>query len=352
LQTREAGDGVPLGVSPKPPPDIMMEADDAYLSKVGGMASNEALVIETIIQVFTVILISPLYQGIYEKFKAFVEGRLGPSVLQPYYDIFKLIKKEVVVTENSSFLFIYSPYVIFGIYLLISFVIPVVYPSPIYLTPTVDFLGGALLFSLASFLKLIGSVESGSNFVALGVSRVLSFTFLSEATLITVFFGVALITGTNNPYITLKYVSQDISHYLQLDHLFITISFFMLWLFETGKLPVESSGLSELGMIDDALLYEYSGKLLGILKWGSYIKQYLLGSVLLNVFLFPWLLQTGPLGALLDIFIMFLKWIFLISISVIINTTLAKLRLFKVQDFLAVSFLLSILSIIIVILTG
>ena len=59
------------------------------------MASDVALVIETIIQVFTVILISPLYQGIYEKFKAFVEGRLGPSFLQPYYDIFKLIKKEV-----------------------------------------------------------------------------------------------------------------------------------------------------------------------------------------------------------------------------------------------------------------
>jgi formate hydrogenlyase subunit 4 len=126
----------------------------------------------------------------------------------------------------------------------------------------------------------------------------------------------------------------------------------MLWLFETGKLPAESSGLSEMGMIDDALLYEYSGKLLGILKWGSYVKQYLLGSVLLNVFLFPWLLQTGPLGALLDVFIMFLKWLLLILISVIINTTLAKLRLFKVQDFLAVSFILSVFSLIVTVLIG
>lgn len=316
------------------------------------MASDEALLIETIVQVSAAILLSPLYQGIYEKLKAFVEGRRGPSVLQPYYDIFKLLKKEVVVTENSSFLFIYTPYVVFGIYLLISFLIPVVYPSPVYLTPTVDFLGGALLFSLASFLKLISSVESGSNFVALGVSRVLSFIFFSEATLITVFFGVALITGTNNPYVTLQYLTQDISHYLQLDHVLITVSFFMLWLFETGKLPAESSGLSEMGMIDDALLYEYSGKLLGILKWGSYVKQYLLGSVLLNVFLFPWLLQTGPLGALLDVFIMFLKWLLLILISVIINTTLAKLRLFKVQDFLAVSFILSVFSLIITVLIG
>jgi formate hydrogenlyase subunit 4 len=319
---------------------------------VMGVALDEGLLIGTILQALTAVFLSPLYQGIYEKLKAFVEGRRGPSVLQPYYDLFKLLKKEVVVTENSSFLFIYTPYIVFGINVLFSFLPPIIYPNPTYLDPTVDFLGGALLLSLASFLKIIGSIESGSNFVALGVSRVLSFIFFSEATLMTVFFGVALITGTNDPFVTLQYLTQDISHYLQLDHILITISFFMLWLFETGKLPVESAGLVEFGMIDDALLYEYSGKLLGILKWSSYIKQYSLGSVLLNVFLFPWLLQTGPLGAILDVFIMFLKWLLLILISVIINTTLAKLRLFKAQDFLAVSFILSIFSLIITVLIG
>ena len=316
------------------------------------MAPNETqILIETIIQVLVVILLSPLYQGIYERLKAIIEGRKGPSIFQPYYDIFKLLKKEVVISSSASEIFIYIPYIVFGIYVTISFVIPVVYPKPVLLTPTVDFLGGALLFSLAAFLKIIGSMQSGSNFVALGVRRVLSFSFLSEATLITVFFGVALITGTNNPYVTLSYISNPL-HYLQLDHLFITISFFMLWMFETGKLPVESTGLNEMGMIDDALLYEYSGKLLAILKWGSYMKQYLLGSVLLNVFLFPWFLQTGPLGALIDAGVMFGKWLILIFINVIINTTLAKLRLFKVQDFLAVSFLLSLFSLLITVISG
>ncbi|WP_338601838.1 respiratory chain complex I subunit 1 family protein [Sulfolobus tengchongensis] len=317
------------------------------------MASNEAQILfETLIQVLVAIFISPIYQGIFERVTAVIEGRKGPSILQPYYDIIKLLRKEVVISDNSSLLFVYSPYLVFSIYLLISFVIPVVYPEPILFTPTVDFLGGALLFSLASFLKIIGSLESGSNFVVLGVSRILSFNFLAEATLITVFFGVALITGTNNPYITLHYVSQNLSHYFQLDHIFISISFFMLWLFETGKLPVESSGLSEMGMIDDGILYEYSGKLLAILKWGSYIKQYLLGSVLLNVFIFPWFLQTGVLGSVADVAVMFGKWMLLITISVIINTTLAKLRLFKIQDYLAIAFLLSLLSLILTILLG
>lgn len=333
----------------------MIGADDAYFATrvVGSMAPNDAQIItSTISQVIVVVLLSPLYQGIYDKGKAIIEGRKGPNIFQPYYDIIKLLRKETVISSNSSTIFIYAPYIVFGIYLLISFVIPVVYPAPILFTPTVDFLGGALLFSLAAFIKMIASLESGSSFVALGVSRVLSFTSLSEATLITVFFGVALITGTNNPYVTLDYISQSISHYFQLAHIFVSVSFFMLWLFETGKLPVESLGLSEMGMIDDGVLYEYSGKLLGILKWGSYIKQYLLGSVLLNVFIFPWFLQVGTIGALIDIGVMFIKWLLLILISIIINTTLAKLRLFKVQDYLAIAFLLSLFSLTLTILLG
>ncbi|BCU70259.1 respiratory chain complex I subunit 1 family protein [Stygiolobus caldivivus] len=317
------------------------------------MASDEVYIIEeTLVQVLSVILLSPLYQGIYEKAVAKVQGRKGQSIFQPYYDIKKLLAKEVLVPTTSSDMFIYSPYIVFSIYLTISFVIPVVYPEPVLFTPTVDFLGGALLFSLAAFIKVLASMESGSNFVALSASRILSFTFLSEATLITVFFGVAIITGTNNPYVTLSYLTESTAHYLSLTHIFISISFFMLWLFETGKLPVESSGLSELGMIDDGLLYEYSGKLLALLKWGSYLKQYLLGSVLLNVFIFPWFMETGPLGAIEDVGVMFAKWLLLILIAVIINTTLAKLRLFKVQDFLAVAFLLSFFSLILTVLPG
>lgn len=156
-------------------------------------------------------------------------------------------------------------------------------------------MGGALLFSLASFIKVIGAMDSRSNFVYLGASRAMSFNFLGEASLITVFFTVALSTGTNDPYVESHFAKVP-SNYLALDHVLATVSFFMLWLFETGKLPVESSGMNELGMIDDALTYEYSGRLLAVLKWGSYLKAYLLGSVLLNVFLLPWGLFSGPGG--------------------------------------------------------
>ncbi|MEM3656279.1 MAG: respiratory chain complex I subunit 1 family protein [Thermoprotei archaeon] len=300
-------------------------------------------IVEAVIQVLGAVLLAPLYAGILDKLKGVVSLRRSQSVLQPYYDIFKLLKKETVVPYGASLLFVYAPYYTFAVYILISFVIPVVYPKPVFLTPTVDFLGGALLFSLVGFVKIISAMDSKSNYVALGVSRAASFGFLGEATLITVFFAVALSTGTNNPYVESVFASNP-SNYLAIDHLLATVSFFLLWLFETGKLPVESQGLSEMGMIDDSLTYEHSGKPLALLKWGSYLKAYLLGSVWLNVFLLPWGGQLGVFGALVDIPVMFAKWMVLVAVVLVLETSLAKLRLFKVQDHLALAFVLSIFS--------
>lgn len=301
---------------------------------------------ETIIQLFGAILLSPLLIGIYSNLKSRIELRRGASIFQPYYDIFKLLKKETVVPSNSSYVFLIAPYVVFGIYLLISLVVPVIMPIPIYFTATVDFLGGALLFALAAFIKYLAGMDSGSNFTTMSVARSVSFNYFAEGTLITVFFSVALITNTNNPYVTNSFLVSHPSAYLDLDHIFAMVAFFMLFIFESGRIPVESSGLMELGMLEEGLNYEYSGKLLAILKWGSYMKQFLLGSVFLNVFLIPWGLFTGPLGGLLDIVVMMGKWLILIAALLIIETSLAKLRLFKIQDYLAVAFTLSLLFLI------
>jgi formate hydrogenlyase subunit 4 len=300
-------------------------------------------ILEAVIQVLGALLLSPLYAGILEKLKGRVSLRNSQSILQPYYDILKFLKKETVVPFTSSAIFIYAPYLTLSVYILISFVVPVVYPRPVFLTPTVDFLGGALLFSLAGFIKIISSMDSKSNYVALGVSRINSFSYLSEATLITVFLAVALSTGTNNPYVESAFAMNP-GNYLALDHLFASVSFFLLWLFESGKLPLESQGVSEMGMVDEALTFEYSGKPLGLLKWGGYLKSYLLGSVLLNVFILPWGGFLGVDGALADVGVMFIKWCLLIFVVLVTETSLAKLRLFKIQDHLAVAFVLSIFA--------
>ncbi|MCL4453434.1 MAG: respiratory chain complex I subunit 1 family protein [Candidatus Thermoplasmatota archaeon] len=304
------------------------------------------LILETVSQYLFVVLFSPILIGIFEKLKANVESRKGPSIFQPYYDIFKLLKKETLITKDSSKLFLYAPYMAFGIYSLIALIIPVFMTQPIIFTASGDFFAGAILFSLAAFIKIIGTMDSGSNFSSMGASRLMSFNFFSEGTLITVFFAVALITGTNNPYTTNHFlISHPLSN-LSLVHIFAIFAFFMIFMYEFGKMPTQSEGNQEMGMIDSGIDYEYSGKALAVNKWSSYMKVYLLGSVLINVFLIPWgMSNTFPLF-FLNALTMIAKWIFLIIIVLIVDTSLAKLRLFKVIDYLAVAFTFSILFLI------
>jgi len=307
---------------------------------------NTVTLVETLTQYFFVVLSAPFFGGILAKFKSMVESRRGPSIFQPYYDLWKLFHKVTIIPSGSGLLFKYVPYILFGIYSLIAIMIPVVIPVPIFFTASGDFLGGAILFSLAAFLKNAAAKDSGSNYAALGVSRSMSFNFLSEGTLITVFFAVSLLTGTNNPYITSAFLISHPLENLSLPHIFSALAFFMLFLYETGKIPIESSGLQELGMIDEGMNYEYSGKLLAIVKWSSYIKQYLLGSVLLNVFLVPWGLFSSSPYFLINPFVMIAKWLLLIFIVLVVETTLAKIRLFRVMDYLAAAFTFSILFLI------
>lgn len=302
--------------------------------------------LETLVQYSFVILMAPLFAGIYHRLKSMIESKRGPSIFQPYYDIFKLLRKETLRPEGSGIIFWYAPYVAFGVYSLISLIVPVLIPSPIYFTASADFLGGAILFSLAAFVKVAAAMGSNSNYSALGVSRILSFNFLSEGTLITVFFAVSLITATNNPYVTNNFLAANPLQNISIVHIFSTLAFFMLFLYETGKIPLESAGLMELGMIDEGATYEYSGKLLAISKWNSYVKQYLLGSILLNVFIMPWWLTSAYPWFALDIPVMFAKWIFLIILVLIVETTMAKLRLFRILDYLATAFTFSILFLI------
>jgi formate hydrogenlyase subunit 4 len=312
----------------------------------------ESLVWETIIQVGGVFLIAPLVSGIYENIKAKTEFRMGPSIFQPYYDLAKYLRKENSFTRNSGLVYRFAPILSLSVLFVISFVIPVILPYPTMFAPMVDFLGGAMLFTLSSVILILGALSSKNNLSIMGASRSASFSALAEPTLILVFFAVAVETGTNNPYITASLVNTSSSVYLSLTHILSSVAFFMVFIFETGKLPVESSGLSEMGMIDEGRTYEYGGRNLFFIRYGSFVKQFLLGSVLLNVFIFPWFMQSGLFGAILDIPIMILKWVLLIIIVVFLEQLLAKVRLFKIADYLAISFIMSILALVMFTLGG
>ncbi len=318
------------------------------------MSDELTLQLINIIQVGTVIFLSPLIAGMINRLKAMIESKHGPPVFQPYYDLAKLLRKEVVVPEKASGFFIIAPFVAFSAYIVISLVIPVVTPYALPYGILLDLLGGGLMFGLAGVLGIIAAIDARTNYTAMGASRSAAFTALAEPTLLMVFFGVAAITGTNNPYVTNNLLASSASWYLAPTHILVMGAFFMLLLVETGRLPVESSGLMELGMLDDAKVMEHSGKLLALSKWGGYMKQFMLMSVFLNVFAIPWFMSgaVSVEGALYSVGTLFLKLLVLVGLIVIIEETLAKLRLFKILDFLAISFSLGLLSVVALFLVG
>jgi formate hydrogenlyase subunit 4 len=318
------------------------------------MSDEITLQIINVIQVGSVLFLSPLVAGIINRLKAMIESRHGPSIFQAYYDLGKLFKKEVVVPERSTIFFIVAPFLSFSAYLVIALVIPIVTPYPLPYGVLLDLLGGALMFGFAGIITIIAALDARTNYTTLGASRSVSFTALAEPTLIMVFFGVATISGTNNPYVTNNVLATSPSWYLSATHLLVTGAFFMLLLFETGRLPVESSGLMEFGMLDDARLMEHSGKLLALSRWGGYMKQFMLMSVFLNVFALPWWMSsevTVP-SALYSVGTLFLKLLVLMGVIVVTEESLAKLRLFKILDFLAISFALGLLSVVAFFLVG
>lgn len=300
-----------------------------------------------LLQAATVLALAPLLAGVAARVKAWTESRRGPPVLQPYYDLAKYLRKESVLPEGSSRVFVLAPFVAFAAYVVISVVVPIITPYPIQVAPLVDFLGGGLLFGLAGAVTLLAALDSSSNYPALGASRSVSFAALAEPTLIIVFFGVAVITGTNNPYTTNNVLASSTDWYLSPTHLLVMAAFFLLLLFETGKLPVESTGLAEFGMLDDGRTYEHSGRLLGLFRWNGWLKQFLLFAVFLNVFALPWGMDSDPtlLGAGFNIALLLGKMLLLVGLLVVIEATLAKVRLFKIRDYLAVSFSLAVLAI-------
>jgi formate hydrogenlyase subunit 4 len=302
------------------------------------------------LQVLTILLGAPLVSGVISHVEARIQGRRGPRILQPYYDIAKLFRKETLVTEESSWVFLAGPIVAFGCYLIVPLLIPVLTTYGLPLGYMGDILGGAFILALAGFSVALAGTESGAPYAQLGGSRAMTFGALIEPTLLFVIFAVALITSTDLPYALAATVRSSSSEMVRPGHVLAAVAFFLLVLADTGRIPVEThSGTLEFGMIDEARTLEHSGPPLALLKWGSTMKQLILYTILINVFLAPWgLAATGSSqSVLLAIPSLLGKAMVIGVIFAVIDNLFSKLRLFKITEFLAAAFLLAVLAVLV-----
>jgi len=299
--------------------------------------------------VLTVLCGAPLVSGVTSHIEARLQGRRGPRVLQPYYDLAKLFRKETVVPEGSSWVFLAGPVVAFGSYLIVPLLVPVLTTYGLPLGYMGDILGGAMVLALGGFAVALAASDSGAPYAQLGASRAMTFGALIEPTVLFVVFIVAMITSTDLPY-SLAASVRSTSEAVRPSHVLVAAAFFLVVLADTGRIPVEAhSGALELGMIDEARTLEHSGAPLALTKWASAIKQLVLYTIFINVFVAPWGLASS--GKVIDvaaaIFSLLGKALLLGVVFAVIDNSFSKLRLFKITEYLAGAFLLACLGVVV-----
>jgi formate hydrogenlyase subunit 4 len=301
-----------------------------------------------LLQVLTIALGAPLVTGVIARVEARLQGRRGPRALQPYYDLAKLLRKESLAPRGAGWFFLAAPVAAVAAYLTIPLLIPVLTTYGLPLGYMGDILGGGFLLALASFVVAAAALETGSPYAQLGSSRAKTFSAIAEPVVLFVVFTVALLTGTDLPYALAATVRSSAGQVIRPAHLLASAALFMVILHETGRIPVETqTGTNEFGMIEEARSFEHSGPYLALLRWGGELKQLILFTILADVFVVPWgLASTERLGAVLLAILALLGKAMVIGVVVaVIDNSFAKLRLFKITEYVSAAFLLAVLGV-------
>jgi formate hydrogenlyase subunit 4 len=277
--------------------------------------------------------------------KARLQGRRGAGVLQPYYELRKLAGKDMVIADSTSWIFHAAPFALVAATLVAASLVPVVTAEQ-----PADRLGD--LFLLAGLLMAgtvalaLGGLDPGTAFGGMGSSREMTVAALTEPTLAISVLALALSTGSTSLGGIADGVLQTPAHALGPGHALAFAAFLIALLAETGRLPVDNPATHlELTMIHEAMVLEYSGPYLACIEWAASVKLTLLLVLAANVF-FPWgLARTLDPAALgLGAAAIAAKLLVLGALLAVLETRLAKLRLFRVPELLAVSFTLALIA--------
>src|ERR1700758_693899 len=286
-------------------------------------------------QVAVVLAFAPLASGVLSRLKEMVQSKRGPSIFQPYRDLWKLFHKDEVVSDQSSWIFRFTPYLVFVVPIFVTMLIPVLTSYPLFFAFMGDMLGGGFVLSLGGFFATLAAVDTANAYGPVGASRTRMVSFLAEPVFMIVFFTVSFVAGSTIPYIVQQHWVTPVANFFEPSHVLLMLAFFMLILAEGGRIPVDNpTGHFEIAMIDESKSLEYSGRGFALVKWGGHMKFFVLLCIYLNVLVTPWgLAQSRTLGAvLLAIPLVLLKILCFVIVLVIIESSLAKLRLFRISE--------------------
>jgi formate hydrogenlyase subunit 4 len=290
------------------------------------------------------LLLAPLLHGFVKKMKAAFQIRQGPPLLQPYRDLAKRLRKEPVRSATASWVFVAGPRVYFASAVAATTLVPTLVARP-----PLERAGGILLLvgllALGRFALATAALDTGSPFGGMGASREMTVGALAEPALLLALFAAGLSAGSLNlGEIARRTGERGVS--MHPSELLAAAALLIVLLAEAGRVPVDNPATHlELTMIHEAMLLEYSGPDLALVEWASAVKELLFMTWLVNIFL-PLGVAASATPAALGVAALLLaaKIVALAVLVVLIETTNAKLRFFRVPELMAASLGLGFLA--------
>ena len=297
-----------------------------------------------IVQTVLFVILSPLLAGWIKWCKCRLQNRKAPSLLQPYRDLWKLTHKQPVVAGQASWLFIITPYVVFSAMVLAASTVPLIaLDLPTSASADVIVLVG--FFALARFFQALAGLDIGTAFGGMGSSREMTISSLAEPAMLMAVFTLSIAASTTNLSFVIGFV-LDQGMVLRPSFVFALFALILIAIAETGRIPVDNPATHlELTMIHEAMILEYSGRHLALIEWASQVKLMLYGVMVTNIF-FPWgIAQQLTWPALSDALLLIIAKLMLLALFLALSETLfAKMRLFRVQEYLSFAYLLGLLG--------
>jgi formate hydrogenlyase subunit 4 len=287
-----------------------------------------------------------LLLGVMRQIRAKLEGRAGAGVLQPWRDLRKLLGKEPITPRSTSEVFRYAPLVLFASTLVVAVVAPFVTTASV-IGPVADLFAVVALLALGTVALALGGLDTGTAFGGMGASREMTIIALVEPTLLVAILALSVRVGSTNLSAIVSSTVDDPARVISPISVLAAVALLVVIIAETGRLPVDNPATHlELTMVHEAMILEYAGPDLALVEWASAMRLTVFLGLLVNLFV-PWGIATATTpGALaLGVAVFAVKVTVVGGLLAAGEVFLAKLRLFRVPELLAGSFLLSLLAV-------
>jgi formate hydrogenlyase subunit 4 len=304
-------------------------------------------VLTQLLQMVVVLGAAPLLTGVVRLAKARLVGRRGPSPLQPYRDLLRLLRKEAVVAHNASWLFRATPYLVFAALWLAASLVPT-FATGMALEPTADLIALVALLASARFMTALAGLDVGTSFGGIGSSRDMMIASLAEPAMLLVIFTVSIVAGSTALAEVANHM-REAEVGLRVSLAMALVALVMVALAENARIPVDNPATHlELTMVHEATVLEYSGRHLALIEAAGMLKLLFFLSLIACIFA-PWGMAgpgESPAATALGLLAWGGKLLLGAGGLALVETSIAKMRVFRVSEFLAGALLLGVLAVI------